>query len=315
MSFELTNPVLLVGLGGVGSKLVVNAKETLGADCLLISNDQNDFVDDSPAIKISTGSIVNPSVYSIRGFTNQAADQIKNSISKYSTVIIMANLAGKAGSAMGPVVSQICKESNKNVISFAIMPFKYEKDRIFTSGVSLKRLKSNSSCTLVIDNDALLDSNPDLNSKKCYEITNSAILYVLNSIKDSTIPVDTSIITTSKEGIDLETSLKDSLKMLYENVPPTSVKRSMLYILGGNNVPVGILDSISKLTGGLSESAKVELSTSSTDESKVVMLTTVQGETRFDKYDPLGMIPMENTLDWDEPDCSINCKLDLYQLE
>jgi cell division protein FtsZ len=27
------------------------------------------------------------------------------------------------------------------------------------------------------------------------------------------------------------------------------------------------------------------------------------------------MIPQEQTLDWDTPDCSIDCKLDLYQLE
>jgi cell division protein FtsZ len=27
------------------------------------------------------------------------------------------------------------------------------------------------------------------------------------------------------------------------------------------------------------------------------------------------MIPQENTLDWSTPDCSIDCKLDLYQLE
>ncbi|NIT99417.1 MAG: cell division protein FtsZ, partial [Nitrosopumilaceae archaeon] len=49
----------------------------------------------------------------------------------------------------------------------AIMPFKYEKDRIFNSGISLKRIKENSSCTLVFDNDALLDSNPDLSVKSC----------------------------------------------------------------------------------------------------------------------------------------------------
>ena len=30
----------------------------------------------------------------------------------------------------------------------------------------------------------------------------------------------------------------------------------------------------------------------STEESKVVMLSSIQGETRFDKYDPLGMISL-----------------------
>jgi len=55
--------------------------------------------------------------------------------------------------------------------------------------------------------------------------------------------------------------------------------------------------------------------TLSSEESKDVMLSSVQGEIRFDKYDPLGMIPSENTIDWDEPDCSIDCELNLKQLE
>ena len=315
MSMELTNPVLIVGIGGAGSKLASRANETFGSDCLLISHDQKDL-ENADSIKISTESIINPSIYSIRGFTLKASEQIREKISNYSSVIIMANLAGKAGSAMAPVISQICREANKNVVSFAIMPFKYEKDRIFASGVSLKRVKTNSHCTFVIDNDALLESNPDLSTNSCYEIANTAILYTLDSLKTSVIPEETNLVTTSRTHADLEISLRDSLKMLYENAPPNSIKRSMIYVLGGNNVPVGILDSISILTSGvLSEGTGVELSSSSSDESKIVMLSSVQGETRFDKYDPLGMIPQENTLDWDEPDCSIDCKLDLYQLE
>ena len=42
----------------------------------------------------------------------------------------MSNLAGKAGSAI-PVVSEMCKESDR-ISLFAIMPFKYEKDKFST---------------------------------------------------------------------------------------------------------------------------------------------------------------------------------------
>ncbi|WP_255492846.1 hypothetical protein [Candidatus Nitrosotalea sp. TS] len=45
------------------------------------------------------------------------------------------------------------------------------------------------------------------------------------------------------------------------------------------------------------------------------MLTSIEGETRFDKYDPLGMIPKENVLDWDEPDASVKIDLELEQIE
>jgi cell division protein FtsZ len=228
----------------------------------------------------------------------------------------MSNLAGKAGSAIAPAVSQICKESDKGLISFAIMPFKYEKDRIFNSGVSLKRVRENSECTIVLDNDSLLESNPDLSSKACYDIANSAIMHVIESLGSSEISSETNILTTSKKGQNIEDSLRDSLKMLYENAPPNAIKRSMLYVVGGSNIPVGVLNSITNLTSGILNESNSQIDmTSTSDESKIVMLSSIQGMTKFDNYDPLGIIPQEDTLDWSTPDCSIDCKLDLYQLE
>jgi len=313
MTFQLTEPMLIIGLGGVGAKLAEKAKESLNSDCLLISHDQKDLTPEN-SIKISTKSVVNPSAHLIRGSTLETLDEIKKNISNYSTIILMSNLAGKAGIGIGPIISKICKEEEKNLLSFAIMPFKFEKERIFQSGIALKRMREDSHCTIVLDNDALLDSNPELTLKQCYEISNKAIDSVMLSLKSSEISDDTNILSASKTGNDIEISLKDSLRMLYEDVPPNSIKRSMLYVYHGSNIPVGVLNSISKITGGIFDEDSMHVDMSS-EESKVVMLSSVQGEIRFDKYDPLGMIPSENTIDWDEPDCSIDCELNLKQLE
>ena len=316
MTFQVKEPILIIGLGGAGSKLAIQAKDALNSDCLIISNDQKDLQSGNSSIKVSTDSVINPSVQLIRGSTYKVADQIKSKISNYATIILVTNLAGKTGAAISPVVSEICKEADKGLISFAIMPFKYEKDRIFNSGISLKRVKANSQCTVVLDNDSLLESNPDLSPKTCYDIANNAIMHVVSSLSSSEIPNQTNILTTSKDGQNLEESLRDSLKMLYENAPPNSVKHSMLYVVGGNNIPAGILNSITNLTSGIlgEISSHIDMS-SSTSESKVIMLSSIQGMTKFEKYDPLGMIPQEDTLDWTHPDCSIDYKLDLYQLE
>ncbi len=315
MSFQVKEPILIIGLGGAGSKLASEAKKSLNSDCLVISNDEKDCVSED-SIHVSTDSVVNPSVQLIRGSTYKVSDEIKSKISKYSTIILMSNLAGKAGSAIAPVVSELCKESDIGLISFAIMPFKYEKDRIFNSGISLKRVRENSECTIVLDNDSLLESNPDLSPKACYDIANSAIMHVVKSLGTSEISDETSILSTSKDGQNIEDSLRDSLKMLYENAPPNSIKRSMLYVVGGRNIPVGVLNSITNLTRGIVSEASSQIDMESTsNESKIVMLSSIQGMTKFDNYDPLGTIPQENTLDWETPDCSIDFKLDLYQLE
>lgn len=316
MSFQVKEPILVIGLGGVGSKLAVKAKETLDSDCLLISNDLKDFSSENPSIHVSTDSIINPTVQLIRGSTYNVADKIKSKVDAYSTVVLMSNLAGKAGAAMAPVVSEICKESEKGLISFAIMPFKYEKERIFNSGVSLKRIKEHSDCTIVLDNDSLLESNPDLKPKTCYDIGNSAIMHTVKSLDTSEISSQTNILTTSKDGQNIEESLRDSLKMLYENAPPDSIQKSMLYVVGGRDIPVGVINSITNLTNGILNQSNSQIDMTAThDESKLIMLSSVQGMTKFDRYDPLGMIPKENTLDWSTPDCSIECNLDLYQLE
>jgi len=315
MTFEVTEPVLVIGLGGVGSKLALELKEVVNADCLCISNDKKDLNYDN-SIEISTKSIINPTIQLIRGCAGEQTDKIIKHVTNYETIIIMANLAGKAGAALSPTVSSICKEQNKNVLSFAIMPFKFEKDMIFQSGISLKRLRTNSDCTIIIDNDALLDSNPDLTPEKCYEITNKAIHCLTTSLKTSSISDDMNIMSTSKTEEDLETSLKDSMRMLYEDAAPSSIKRSMLYVYGGSKIPVGVINSISNIVGGIFEEDNTHVDMSSSENTNVVMLSAIQGETRFDKYDdPLGIIAHDKTIDFDEPECSIKCELDIPQLE
>ena len=313
MTFQLTEPILVIGLGGVGTRLAEKTKKSLNSDCLMISHDQDDITTEN-SIKIPTKSVVNPSTHLIRGSTLETSDEIKKNITNYSTIILISNLAGKAGTGIGPIVSKICKQEQKNLLSFAVMPFKFEKERIFQSGIALKRIRQDSQCTIVVDNDALLDSNPDLTQKQCYDISNNAIESMVHSLKSSEISDNTNILSTSKTADDIEVSLKDSLRMLYEDAPPNSIKRSMLYVYGDGNIPVGVLNTISNITGGTfdEDSTHVEMSS---EKSKVMMLSSIQGETKFDKYDPLGIISSEKTIDWDEPECSIDCELDLKQLE
>ena len=313
MTFQLTEPILVIGLGGVGTRLAEKTKKSLNSDCLMISHDQNDITAEN-SIKISTKSVVNPSTHLIRGSTLETSDEIKKNITNYSTIILMSNLAGKAGTGIGPIVSKICKQEQKNLLSFAVMPFKFEKERIFQSGIALKRIRQDSQCTIVVDNDALLDSNPDLTQKQCYDISNNAIESMVHSLKSSEISDNTNILSTSKTADDIEVSLKDSLRMLYEDAPPNSIKRSMLYVYGDGNIPVGVLNTISNITGGTFDEDSTHIEMSS-EESKVLLLSSIQGETKFDKYDPLGIISSEKTIDWDEPECSIDCELDLKQLE
>ncbi|MGI0026186.1 MAG: cell division protein FtsZ, partial [Nitrososphaera sp.] len=247
LGVEIQIPMTIVGVGGAGARLAAQARAKLGAKCILISNDRNDLNHpDCEGISIDVKQLLNPSPNSIRGAVLESQDSIMDKLKGSSTVIVIGNLAGKAGIAITPLITRMAKRLKKNVISFAIMPFKFETNKLFSAGVSLKRVKESSDCLVIVDNDALLFNNPDLTPQDCYRITNDALLEVMASVANGIqLDDETNVLCTSRDSVDdAESALKDSIKMLYSDVDPENVKRAMLYVIGGDRVPVGVLNTL-----------------------------------------------------------------------
>lgn len=304
MSPELKEPVLILGIGGAGSRLAAGARGLLAdSDCIMVSADEKDLIQDEKCIRIDTQGIINPSSRTIRGFSSKVMGKIREEICRSGSVIVMANLAGKTGSAVAPLVTRVCKEEGRNPISVTIMPFGFENNRIFDAGVALKRIKSDSACTVIVDNDAMIKSNPGLTVDQCNNITNGAALHIIDSLGAGRVHGGTQVLSASKQRRDVEASVRDALRMLYENVGPDNVSESMIYVVG-DNVPVGVLDSVARMSQcavGSPASKAAE-----TETHSIVMLSSVMGQTKFDKYDALDAIPAEDTLDWDMPDYDYN---------
>ena len=354
----IKKPILAVGIGGAGSRLAAKTGDMLGCDTLLIGNGDLAVSPSSPPppplpppppptttttvqrnaerIDIDTGAVINPTVQLVRAAACKSIGKIRKSVSGHPAVLLIGNLAGRSGCAISPVVLEACKAEGADTISFAIMPFGYEKSRLFPAGVALRRLRESSSCTIVLDNDSLLESNPDLTPVECYKIADAAIMHVVDSL-DRTCPGGgtDNLLVASRKRASPEHSLRDALKSLYGSTRPGAVRRSILYVVGGENMPAGMLRSIAELTeevlgagNGNSDSRDgfdaplttaetvTASSVSSPDEAGVVMLSTMHGMEKFERYDPLGtIIPADRMLDWSTPECSIDCGLDMYQLE
>jgi cell division protein FtsZ len=316
----IKNPVLLVGIGGAGSKIATAASAALGCKCLLISNDKKDLIHNEKctAVYVDSGEWVNPSSLKLRSFVQAHKREMMAAIDGYSTVIVVSNLAGRAGTAMAPLVCKMAKESG-TVISIAIMPFKFEKDRIFSSGTALRRVRETSDSTIVMDNDAFLDNNPELSQEECFAITNSAIVEVVASISTGAVRPAMNVLCTSKASASSESSLRDSVAMLYDSVPDAdTVKRAMVYVMGGDRVPVGDLNKLVGYVQGIfQEEGAIEVAMSSmaaTDGVRVHLVASAPQKTRFDRYDPLGDI-IPHALDWDEPDSAPDIKLAIPTIE
>lgn len=283
-----------------------------------MSNDKKDLGDEK-SIFVNTGAWVNPSGQKLRSFLNAKDDQLRSAVEGYGTVIVISNLAGRAGAAMAPLVCSAAKGST--VISFAIMPFGFEKDRVFAAGVALRRVRESSSSTIVMDNDAFLDNNPELSKEECYSLTNSAIVEVASSVASKGVGADLSILCTSVAQDDSQKSLRDSASMLYRDVAGTdAIKRTIVYVMGGDKAPIGSLNEIVNYARGIfREEGTTEVamsSVASADGVRVHLVASAPQKTRFDAYDPLGdLIPLESHLDWDEPDSAPEIELAIPVME
>lgn len=317
----IKGPTLVVGIGGAGSRIAKQASGKLENKNLVVSSDRKDLAGCETSVLVDSAGWVNPSAYKLRSFAQLQSSEIAAAMAGFSTVVLISNLAGRSGCAMAPIISRLAKESGATVIAVAIMPFKFEKDRLFAAGTAFRRLRETCDSVIVMDNDAFLDNNPELSLQECFSLTNRAIVDVLDSITSSSMRREVNVLCTSKSGTDSESSLRDSLAMLYQNIPdPGAIRRTMLYVMGGDKVSVGELNRmVGQMQGmfNLENSTEVAMSSmASPDGVKVHLLASAQQKTRFDRYDPLGDIfPKESVLDWDEPESAAEFSIPIPAME
>jgi cell division protein FtsZ len=319
LSFK--GPVIIVGIGGVGTKLAINSSKLLGCKCVLISSDKSDLDENHFCVLVHSDSWINPSSYKLRSLAETSMKTVMSALEGFQTVVVFANLAGRAGTAIAPVVcrqAKLCCTSL--IVSIAIMPFKFEKDRMFQAGVSLSRLRGYSDSTIILDNDSLLENNPDLSKEQCYQIANSALYDTIFSTFTRYAQPDLSLLCTCNPNkIDVESSAKDSLAMLCGSADLESVKKVVLHIVGGQRLRIGTMNSIVDNLQSLLEDDNFQgLSTyvSNSHETRTHLIASIEGKTKFDSYDPLAqIIPVENVLDWEEMDSCPEIEMSIPNLE
>lgn len=309
MDYQIGEPAVAIGIGGAGARLAPVVAEALGAETVLVSPDPADL--GPGGIRIGTGPLINPSAGAIRGYAGAAMEEISGRLSKYHTAVLVANLAGRSGQALGPLVAPLF--GGRTLVTLAIMPFSHEKDRVFGSGVALRRLRDASSCTVIIDNDAVAECNPDLSSRSCYRLSDPAVRAIAASLRDRSAPQGDGVLAPSRGGLEPREALRDALSTLYGSVAPGSVSGSAVHVLG-DGVPAGMLRALSEAGRGAGEGSATVVE-SGTGRSGIALLAGAQSLAKFDAYDPLGAIPASKTLDWEVPDASYDWGLGGYQLE
>jgi len=309
---ELRKPSLLVGIGKIGRNVV--SKLSKGEhDFVLISNNQEEL-NDCNSVHIDCDTWINPSSYKIRSFVESHKEEICSKLSGYKTIILVASLSDKSGIAIAPVVSHIAKSMlGKRVISLVTMPFGHEKDKLFHASVSLKRISLNSDINFVVDNDAYVEINPQLTVEECSKVSDEIVLNTIKLIPEIALTLGTSIVSGTLKENSIEVGVKDLIAQLYSSLGTSTITKSILYVNGARNEPIGRLNQILSNYQNSMEGDANEISFVVSDSSRnnMHLIASIKGRTKFDSYDPLNLIPDENILDWDIPESHPNIDLPL----
>jgi cell division protein FtsZ len=309
---ELRKPALLIGIGKIG-KDIVSKLNDVEHDFLLISNNKGDL-EVSSSLHIDCKSWINPSTYKIRSFLEFHKEEICSKLSEYQTIILVTSLGEKTGIAIAPIISHIAKDIlNKRLISVVTMPFGHEKDRLFQASISLKRISLDSDINFVVDNDAYVELNPHLTIEDCSKITDEIVLNAIKLIPQITLNLGTNLVSGTLKENNIEVGIKDLIAQLYSSLGTSSITKSVLYVNGARNEPIGRLNEMLSNFQNSMEGDTNDVSFVVTDSSRnnMQLIASIKGRTKFDSYDPLNLIPDENILDWDIPESHPNINLPL----
>lgn len=309
---ELRKPSLLIGIGKIG-KNIVSKLNDVEHDFLLISNNKEDL-EVSSSLHIDCKSWINPSTYKIRSFLEFHKEEICSKLSEYQTIILVTSLGEKTGIAIAPIISHIAKNLlNNRLISVVTMPFGHEKDRLFQASISLKRISLDSDINFVVDNDAYVEINPHLTIEDCSKLTDEIVLNAIKLIPQITLNLGTNLVSGTLKDNNIEVGIKDLIAQLYSSLGTSSITKSVLYVNGARNEPIGRLNEMLSNFQNSMEGDTNDVSFVVTDSSRnnMHLIASIKGRTKFDSYDPLNLIPDENILDWDIPESHPNINLPL----
>ena len=161
----------------------------------------------------------------------EATDDILSKVNQYQSIIIVGNLASQFGSAVLPVLSQMLKNNmNREIICLTILPFGFEKEKLFRCGVSLSFLCKFVNSVIVIDNNAIIRNGNDISIEQCYKITNTAIVDIIVQSVTKSFPEKFNFVTSNKSTKGIKNAFIETMAQLTQKIDINSIQKCSLYL-------------------------------------------------------------------------------------
>ena len=297
----------IIGVGNAGIKITTEVLEKVNLDYLFLENHSSTDRSVDKKIEIIIPSRINPSLDQIRKTLLEATDDILSKVNKYQSIIIVGNLASKFGSAVLPVLSQMLKNNMKReIICLTILPFGFEKEKLFRCGVSLSFLCKFVNSVIVIDNNAIVRNWNEISIDQCYKITNTAIVDIIVQSVNKSFPDKFNFVFSNKSTEGIKDAFIETMAQLTQKIDINSIQKCSLYLYQPTE-KLSIIKNVIETTHNLLSEAEQEVNI--LEEGNEITKCHILVKTNKDivsGYDPLNLlIPKKNILDF-EPEVAMD---------
>jgi cell division protein FtsZ len=306
----------VLGVGTAGKRIIEKISFAL-PDAMCISLDDSEWkVFGGKVREITLSSDIDRSVGNVKRLAWLSSEDIINSFTEVRNVVVISGLGGTVGSSVSPIIAYKLKEAGKKVFGIAIMPFKFEKNRLFKAAVGLRKLKNSCEGIVIIDNEDFIEKAPATPLLKAYELENDWISkfisnlfglkekYCLNEneVNEFMHANKNNILAIGRaEGPIMaeEATLKISNSIRKQS--ESAVKDLLMFVVGWKEISLGDVSTIvSTLKGTTLCEGEVRTGYYLNNGRDITLYAVASVKsTRFDDWDPISSILTGRELDLD----------------
>ena len=179
-----------IGIGGAGCNVVGDARlDRSVMDSVIITSDRNTYDRSDANVKMLIG----------RDTENMDLEMIRNMLSSYDIVYVVAGMGGVTGTGVTPVVTDIACKMGLTVYPVLISPFGFESGRTVNAKKGIARMRDLCESSVVIENDRTLETMGDLTMSEVFSAVNQTIISYMNRQQDITMKMLRNGLTDSQD--------------------------------------------------------------------------------------------------------------------
>lgn len=183
-SFGRIAPTIkVIGCGGGGCNSIHRMKHIglEGAETIALNTDRHHLLGIDADKKIYVGEHITNG-FGTGGDTAlgekcalDSQDELSEAVKGADLVFVTAGMGGGSGTGMSPIICNLARKEGALVVALVTTPFSFERGRLDIAKEGVFALKQVTNCTVILDNNKLLDIAPKLPVERAFTVMDHLI--------------------------------------------------------------------------------------------------------------------------------------------